>query len=83
MKKIFSQRLRHLRAKNTQEDLANATGISVYRIQTWEQARAEPDLKSLVKLANYFDVSIDQLLGRADLGDLKAEKALLEQKIKI
>ncbi|MDR2354402.1 MAG: helix-turn-helix domain-containing protein [Deltaproteobacteria bacterium] len=83
MKKIFSQRLKHLRADMTQEALANAVGVSLKRIQDWEQGRSKPNLNALIKLANYFNVSIDQLLGLADLGVLKAEKALLGQKIKI
>ena len=35
-------------------------------MQSWEQGRTEPDIKTIVKLCKIFDVSADYLLGLED-----------------
>ncbi|MBO5285629.1 MAG: helix-turn-helix transcriptional regulator [Clostridia bacterium] len=35
-------------------------------ISFWESGAREPDLDSLLKISNFFDVSIDSLLGKTD-----------------
>ena len=62
----FKYRLRNLRfEKNlTGEQLANAIGVKKTTISTWENGKAFPEIGTLIKLANYFDVSIDYILGR-------------------
>ena len=65
---IFSERLRELRkARNlTQRQVFEAVGMSERGYQNYELAEKEPKLASLIKLADFFDVSIDYLAGRVD-----------------
>jgi len=65
---VFSVRLRELRAmKNvTQKEVAEGTGLSERGYQNYELAQREPTLSSINKLADYFEVSADYLLGRTD-----------------
>ena len=51
-----------------QEDLARIIGVQDYTIGNWERDRSEPSIEHLVKLADYFQCSIDELLGREDYG---------------
>jgi len=64
----FSERLRELRAsKNlTQKQLAEGTGLSERACQSYELEIREPTLGSINKLADFFEVSTDYLLGRSD-----------------
>lgn len=59
--------LRHLRkAKGwTQQKLANSIGVGDSQISRWEsEAHADPDVASLVKLADSLECTTDVLLGR-------------------
>ncbi len=47
-----------------QIDLAIATGIDQRTISNYETGKTSPDAYSLIKLADFFDVSIDYLVGR-------------------
>lgn len=60
----FSSQLKILRqAKNlSQEALAEQLFISRQAISKWENGDATPDLENLVKLAEIFKVSLDQLV---------------------
>lgn len=48
----------------TQEDLANKIGISRASLSHYEKNRREPDYATMTKLADFFHVSVDYLLGR-------------------
>ena len=58
-------RIRYLRQINglTQGDLAKALGISRSTIASWESNRRTPELKAVETIADFFEVSIDFLLG--------------------
>ena len=47
----------------TQEQLGNALGITSQAVSKWECETALPDIDLLPKLADYFGISIDELLG--------------------
>lgn len=47
----------------TQEDLANALGITFQAVSRWESGLAYPDMEFVPSIANYFGVSIDSLFG--------------------
>ena len=47
----------------TQEQLAEALGITSRAVSQWETDRTAPDISQLPALANYFDVTTDHLLG--------------------
>ena len=58
-----------LRKENgmTQEQLAKALGITFQAVSKWENGISSPDISALPLLADLFDVSVDQLLGRQEL----------------
>jgi len=64
----FSARLRKLRALKsiTQKQAAEGVGVSERIYQSYELAEKEPTLGNINKLADFFDVSTDYLLGRSD-----------------
>jgi len=64
----FSMRLRELRAvkKVTQKHVAESIGISVRAYQHYELDEKEPTLGNINKLADFFEVTTDYLLGRSD-----------------
>lgn len=47
----------------TQEELANALGVTNQAVSKWESAQCCPDILLLPDLAKIFDVSIDELVG--------------------
>ena len=65
MRENFSQRLKNLRwEKNIgQIELSQAIGVSKGIISLWENGLREPKLNNLIALAQYFQVSIDYLVG--------------------
>ena len=65
---IFAQRLRALRKekKQTQTQMANHLRCSLRAYQYYESATHYPEIPDLLKLADFFSVSIDYLLGRSD-----------------
>ena len=66
--KIFAQRLLELRKEKniSQATLAKELQVSYAVICYWETDRSEPTAPNLVKIADFFSVSIDYLLGRVD-----------------
>ena len=64
----FSARLVQLRKSRalTQKQLATELGISELAIQHYEAQRRKPAYDILIALADYFDVSLDYLVGRSD-----------------
>ena len=68
---LFSARLKLLRKthKVSAAALAAAIGISRPAISQFENAANFPHVNTLVALADYFDVSLDYLVGRSDVPD--------------
>ncbi len=54
----------------TQEELAEAIGITSASVSKWETGQSAPELSMLVVLADFFEVSVDALLGHG----VKAER---------
>lgn len=65
---MFASKLKELRkAKGiTQEIFADEFNISRGTIAMWETGKREPAHETLLKLADYFNVSVDYLLGREE-----------------
>jgi len=61
-------RIRELRnAKNlTQEELGKILNVSARSIGFYESGDRDPDTNSLNKLADYFGVTVDYIIGRSD-----------------
>ena len=49
--------------KMTQKAVAEAVGISLRGYQQYEQGKFEPNIEKLIKLADFFCISIDELVG--------------------
>ena len=66
--KIFQERLIELRKLNklTQREMAEYLQIAQPSYIRYEHGTSQPSLETLVKLADYFDVSTDYLLGREE-----------------
>lgn len=78
----IGNRIRELRAEHaiTQEALAAAIGVTPQAVSRWESGNGYPDLEWLPLLADFFSVSMDELLGyRKD----EREQRLAETKERI
>lgn len=66
--RVFADRLKDLRKEKglSQAQLARAVGVSYGVVCYWETDRSEPTAPNIVKLADYFGVTADYLLGRVD-----------------
>ncbi len=62
-------KIKELRQKQniTQEKLARTLGLARSTIAMYETGASEPDLKTLNSIANFFGVSVDELLGKTQL----------------
>ena len=64
----FRQRLRQLREKKriSRKVLSELCGLSSDAVRRYERGESEPTLHSIVAIAEYFEVSVDYLVGRCD-----------------
>jgi len=91
-------RIRELRKINviTQMELCRELDISQGTLSLWENGICEPDHKSLLRLRDFFNVSVDYLLGftddpeiignpvsAAELFDLEAAQRLVPNEVMI
>ena len=68
MENKFKERLKELRNEKRilQAELAKDMKVCKSAISGWEVGRNQPDYDLLIKLADYFDVSLDYLLGKKE-----------------
>ena len=66
--KVFGERLLELRKEKglSQAAFAKAIGVSYAVVCYWETDRSEPTAPNIVRIADFFGVSTDYLLGRID-----------------
>lgn len=64
----FKEMLKYLRCREglSQSELANKLGISKSTISMYEVGKREPDFETLEAIADFFNVDINFLLGRAE-----------------
>ncbi len=64
----FSERLKECRnARNLkQREVAAEIGVVLRTYQGYEEGRSEPNIARLIALADFFDVTLDYLMGRTD-----------------
>ena len=62
---MLGQNLKDMRIKNkyNQEDIAEQLGVTKQTISNWEKGKRTPDIDSLIKLANIYQVTLDSLIG--------------------
>lgn len=65
---VFADRLRALRKKSglTQDEFSKQTGIGRSAVGMYESGKREPNYTTLSKVARFYHVSTDYLLGRTD-----------------
>ena len=65
---IFADKLRKCRKNinKTQKEVASDLDITEIGYQKYELSKHEPKMGTLIKLADYFDVSLDYLTGRSE-----------------
>jgi len=65
---MFAKRLELLRKqkKLTHQDMADKLGITRQAYSNYENGKREPDYSTLEKIADFFKVKVDYLLGRTD-----------------
>ena len=65
MKRKLSENIRRFRRDEnlTQEQLAEALGVSVSAVHKWESGQSAPELRLIPELAELFHTSTDVLLG--------------------
>lgn len=66
MKNKFYLNIKNLRLQKgwKQIDLANLLSTTQRKVSYWESGRIEPDLDTLWQLADLFEISTDELIGR-------------------
>lgn len=64
----ISDRLQELQKQSgiLKKDIAQAVGLSIMGYYRYERGEREPSMSTLIALADYFDVSIDYLVGRTN-----------------
>ena len=64
----FSERLRDLRTEKgvTQKQFGELLNVKNFSIYTYEKGRSEPNIDGLIALADFFEVSVDYLVGHTD-----------------
>ena len=72
---MIIERLKKLRkeGKLTQKDIAAFLNISQPAYQQFESGKKKMNLETMKKLADFFNVSTDYLLGKTDFPDLDLE----------
>lgn len=63
---FYLKNLRELRKRKnlTQEEMSKILNLGSTTYKNYENKITEPSIETLVKLADYFNVSIDELVGR-------------------
>lgn len=66
---MISNRLKELRQEKDllQKDIANYLNISTSAYGFYEQGKRTPDTEIIKKLSEFFNVSLDYLLGKTDI----------------
>lgn len=66
---MFGNNLKNLRneAQINQKSLASQFRVTQATISSWENGRTAPSFEQLIQIADYFDVSVDYLIGRTNI----------------
>lgn len=71
----FGEALKYQREINeySQNALAKAVGISQQNISNWEANKKEPSISHCIKLADFYGITLDELVGRDSRGGNSAK----------
>lgn len=83
---MFSENLKNLRKQRgmSQEALAQQLNVVRQTISKWEKGLSVPDAEMLVQIADFFEISVSELLGekldvKSDVNEIAAQLALLNE----
>ena len=84
MRLNLGTKIRELRRRDgrTQDNLAEALGVTAQAVSRWESSGSYPDMEMIPAIANYFHVSIDELFGYHEEREEKI-KTILDNATKI
>lgn len=76
----LGEKIRFLRRRDgrTQEELANALGVTSQAVSRWEAGGCYPDINLIPSLANYFGITIDELFGYENQREFKNDRLASE-----
>lgn len=65
----FCERVKQLRVERglKQREMAEQFGLALNSYQAYEYETRYPEFKGLIAIADFFDVSLDYLVGRSDV----------------
>ena len=65
MKIRIAENIKNLRKAHslTQEQMAEALGVTVGAVYKWEAGLSMPEIKLIMEIADFFEISVDILLG--------------------
>ena len=68
----YGEALKYQREINgySQSELARKTGLKQQMISYWEANKGLPNIDFCVQLADFYGISLDELVGRESKGDL-------------
>ncbi len=80
----FGSVLKELRKEKhlTGEELGKILNVTKVAISNWENGNRSPDTNMLKKMCDYFEVSLDYLIGNSDVRNSHKEKIKLDAGIK-
>ena len=82
---MSNDRIKELRQARhmTQAELAKALGLTKQCVSNWENDNVAPSVEMLVKIADYFCVSTDYLLGRDESLNLNVSELTTDKIVNI
>lgn len=77
----IGEQIKRLRKQRsiTQEDLAGFLGVSFQAVSKWERSDGYPDITILPSIANFFGVTLDELMGMNELRNEEKREEILSQ----
>lgn len=74
----LGEKIRELRRRDgrTQEALAEAVGVTSQAVSRWESGGSYPDVEIMPAIANYFNVTIDELFGYTNNRERKIDEII-------
>lgn len=75
---MFGSRLNYVRKQRgfTAQQMADVLSVSIRTYRNYESGSTSPSLDTLIKIGDFFGVSIDYLLGRTENPLVNSEKVL-------
>lgn len=78
---MLNTRIKELRIAHnlTQVEFGNKLSVAKQTVSNWENNNIQPSIDMLIKIADYFGVTTDYLLGRCNDNSLDVSKLTAEQ----